>query len=101
MSYTFIRFESVTGSGGTHPQGHIVARNDWVKMCANLCSGVRFGVGVMFERTCSMLECRKCTGSPFDRDCRFFHFRPHHTVQLVKIDPSECQVSFPLQFLLF
>lgn len=99
MCYTFIRFESVTVSGGIHAQGHIVARNDWVKMCANLCSGVRFGVGAMFERTCSRLECSKCTDSPFDRDCRFFHFRPHHTVQLVKMDPLESQVSFILQFL--
>lgn len=65
-------------------------------MCANLCSGIRFGVGAMFERTCSRLECGKCTVSPFDRDCRFFHFRPHYTVQLVKIDPSGPQVSFLL-----
>lgn len=98
-SYIFIRFESVAGSGGIHAQGNIVARNDWVKMCANLCSGVRFGVGAMFERTCSVLECSKCTGSPFDRDCRFFHFRPHHTVQLVRLDPVAPQVGFLLQLL--
>ncbi|KAG8218593.1 hypothetical protein J3R82DRAFT_4234 [Butyriboletus roseoflavus] len=91
MSIFIPKFELVTGSGGIHAEGRIVARNDWVKMCANLCSGVRFGVGAMFERTCSGLECSKCTGSPFDRNCRFFNFRSHHTVQLVKIDPSEPQ----------
>lgn len=68
-------------------------------MCANLCSGVRFGVGAMFERTCSGLECGKCTGSPLDRGCRFFHFRPHYSVQLMKADPSETQVGFLLQLL--
>ncbi|KAH0839883.1 hypothetical protein J3R83DRAFT_834 [Lanmaoa asiatica] len=99
MSILIPKFESVTGSGGIHAQGRIVARNDWVKMCANLCSGIRFGVGAMFERTCHSVECSKCTGTPFDRGCRFFHFRPHHTVQLVKIDPSVPQVGFLLQFL--
>ena len=69
-------------------------------MCANLRSGICFGVGVVFERTCSGLECGKCRGSPFDRDCRSFLFRPHHTVQLVKVDPSGPQVSFLLQFIL-
>ena len=98
-SYTFIRFEPVTGFGGIYAQGHTAARNDWVKMCANLCSGIRFGVGAMFERTCNRVECSKCTGSLFDRDCRSFDFRPHHTVQLVKIDPSMPQVSFLLQSL--
>ncbi|KAF8556963.1 hypothetical protein OG21DRAFT_1435884 [Imleria badia] len=93
MSILIPKFEPVTGSGGIYAQGHIAARNDWVKMCANLCSGIRFGVGAIFERTCSRLECSKCAVSPFDRDCRFFHFRPHYTVKLVKIDPSGLQVD--------
>ena len=70
VSYTLysIRFEPSAGPGDIYAQGHLVARNDWLKICANICSGVQFGVGVAFERTCTRLECNKCTGSPFDRD---------------------------------
>ncbi|KAF8138424.1 golgi-body localization protein domain-containing protein [Boletus edulis] len=93
MSILIPKFEPATSSGSIYAQGHIVARNDWVKMCANLRSGIRFGVGAMFERTCNMSECSKCTGSPFDRGCRSFHFLPHYTIKLAKIDPSGLQVN--------
>ncbi|KAG2156152.1 golgi-body localization protein domain-containing protein [Suillus clintonianus] len=53
-----------------------------VKTCAKLGSGVRFGVGVILERSCSSEDCTSCAGSSFDRHCRFFTFRPHHDVQL-------------------
>lgn len=54
-----------------------------LKTCAKLGSGVRFGVGVILERSCSTEDCTSCClGSSFDRHCRFFAFRPHHEVQL-------------------
>ncbi|KAG2367288.1 golgi-body localization protein domain-containing protein [Suillus spraguei] len=55
-----------------------------LKTCAKLGSGVRFGVGVILERSCSSEDCTSCCpSSPFDRHCRFFTFRPHYDVQLV------------------
>ncbi|KAG2152335.1 golgi-body localization protein domain-containing protein [Suillus cothurnatus] len=54
-----------------------------LKTCAKLGSGVRFGVGVILERSCSSEDCTSCSpGSSFDRQCRFFTFRPHYDVQL-------------------
>ncbi|KZT12507.1 uncharacterized protein LAESUDRAFT_638973 [Laetiporus sulphureus 93-53] len=50
------------------------------KVCAKLSSGVRFGVGCVLEHSCGP-ECPKCSGKPFDRDCRFFDFRPHYSVK--------------------
>ncbi|KAI6163026.1 golgi-body localization protein domain-containing protein [Pisolithus thermaeus] len=64
-------------------QGRLVSRSDYVKVCAKLSSGVRFGVGTVFERTCGS-ECRTCTGSTFDRLCREFTFRPHYDIQLMR-----------------
>ncbi|KAF9226562.1 hypothetical protein BS17DRAFT_728145 [Gyrodon lividus] len=93
MSIIIPKFEAPPHSRGIHAQGQLVARNDCVKICAKLSSGVRFGVGTAFERTCIEVECNKCTGSSFDRDCRFFHFRSHCGVQLVKTDSSENQVN--------
>jgi hypothetical protein len=51
------------------------------KVCAKLQSGVRFGVGFAFERTCGP-QCHSCSGSAFDRRCRFFNFTQHHQVVL-------------------
>ncbi|KAG1752693.1 golgi-body localization protein domain-containing protein [Suillus paluster] len=56
---------------------------DCLKTCAKLSSGVRFGVGVILERSCNSEDCTSCVGSSFDRHCRFFTFRPHYDVQLV------------------
>ncbi|OCH92936.1 hypothetical protein OBBRIDRAFT_802282 [Obba rivulosa] len=53
------------------------------KVCAKVTSGVCFGVGFVLERTCGP-ECTKCTGNAFQRQCRFFKFRPHYTVKLEK-----------------
>ncbi|KAI6047410.1 golgi-body localization protein domain-containing protein [Pisolithus marmoratus] len=64
-------------------RGRLVSRSDHVKICAKLSSGVRFGVRIVFERTCGA-ECKTCTGSSFDRLCREFTFRPHYDVQLVR-----------------
>lgn len=75
------RFESPRITALT--QGRLVSRSDYVKVCAKLSSGVRFGVGTVFERTCGS-ECRTCTGSTFDRLCREFTFRPHYHIQLVR-----------------
>ncbi|KAF9247308.1 golgi-body localization protein domain-containing protein [Melanogaster broomeanus] len=81
MSIIIPKFETPLQSGGIHAQGQLVARNDCIKICAKLSSGVRFGVGAAFERT--------CTGV----DCRIFHFLSHYSVQLMKTDSSEDQVN--------
>ncbi|KAH7914213.1 golgi-body localization protein domain-containing protein [Hygrophoropsis aurantiaca] len=62
---------------------HIPSQSRCLKTCAKLSSGVCFGVGVALERSCGP-ECLNCLGTPFDRACRFFSFRPHHDVKLVK-----------------
>ena len=51
------------------------------KICAKVTSGVRFGVGFVVERACGT-ECHSCKGTPFERKCRFFDFRPHYNVRL-------------------
>lgn len=62
-----------------------------LKTCAKLGSGVRFGVGVILERSCSSEDCTSCCpSSSFDRHCRFFTFRPHHDVQLATTKPEIC-----------
>jgi len=53
------------------------------KICARLSSGVRFGIGIVLERSCG-LECSFCTGNSFHRKCRYFSFRPHYRVKLEK-----------------
>lgn len=53
----------------------------FTKICAKFSSGVRFGVGFVLERTCGV-ECNKCTGAAFERECRIFNFRPHFDVKL-------------------
>lgn len=54
---------------------------DFLKVCATIKSGVRFGIGFELERTCDT-TCTSCSGAPFYRKCRRFHFVPHHTVKL-------------------
>ncbi|KAI0638130.1 golgi-body localization protein domain-containing protein [Trametes polyzona] len=50
-------------------------------ICAKFRSGVCFGVGFALERACGP-ECERCSGKPFDRQCRLFNFRPHYDVKL-------------------
>jgi len=50
------------------------------KICAELHSGVRYGIGFVFERTCDPY-C-KCSGNVFQRHCRNFSFVPHYDVRL-------------------
>lgn len=57
------------------------ATPDFRKICAKFRSGVRFGVGVVLERSCGP-ECPDCSGSAFKRKCRFFDFRPHYEIML-------------------
>ncbi|GLB33910.1 putative RNA pol II promoter Fmp27 protein [Lyophyllum shimeji] len=51
------------------------------KICAEVRSGVRFGIGFVLERACGS-ECLKCSESAFHRQCRYFDFRPHYEVRL-------------------
>lgn len=53
----------------------------FLKVCARLSSGVRYGIGFVLERACGP-ECLFCLGSAFDRKCRYFSFRPHYEVKL-------------------
>ncbi|KAG6873749.1 hypothetical protein C0995_011568 [Termitomyces sp. Mi166 len=53
------------------------------KIIAKVRSGVRFGVGFVFERACGD-ECSTCSGSAFHRKCRYFDFLPHYKVRLEK-----------------
>lgn len=55
--------------------------NPYRKICAELHSGVRYGIGFIFERTCD-IDCSKCSGNAFQRQCRLFHFTPHHRIRL-------------------
>jgi len=59
---------------------------------ARLSSGVRFGLGFLFERSCGP-ECLFCAGSAFHRKCRYFSFRPHYEIKLeVKDKKPELKV---------
>lgn len=70
--------------------------NTFKKVCAKFGSGIRFGVGFQFERTCGP-ECLSCIGDPFDRLCRFFDFRPHYDVVLEKkVSPPVLRVSLSI-----
>ncbi|KAF9485263.1 hypothetical protein BDN70DRAFT_871269 [Pholiota conissans] len=53
------------------------------KVFAQLSSGVRYGIGFVLERSCGC-ECLFCTGTAFERKCRYFSFRPHYEVMLEK-----------------
>ncbi|KAF9055459.1 hypothetical protein BDZ89DRAFT_1056032 [Hymenopellis radicata] len=79
-------FEFDVETGRTVPAKH----RPFKKVCAKVTSGVRFGVGFAFERTCGA-ECRSCAGTPFQRRCRFFDFRPHYGVRLERKDSQPLQ----------
>lgn len=55
--------------------------NPYRKICAELHSGVRSGIGFVFERTCD-IHCQECSGNVFQRHCRLFDFVPHYAVRL-------------------
>lgn len=63
-----------------HTDKESTERLGYRKICAKFASGVRFGVGFALERTCGQ-ECTKCTGTTFERQCRFFTFKPHYGVK--------------------
>lgn len=53
------------------------------KVCSKFQTTMCFGVGIVLERTCSQ-RCTRCSGPPFQRECRIFDFVPHHKVKLEK-----------------
>ncbi|CEH13033.1 Uncharacterized conserved protein [Ceraceosorus bombacis] len=56
---------------------------DFRKIVLKLTDGVRWGLGIVCERTCRPDTCPrrpKCTGSSFYRECRFFDAKPHWEV---------------------
>lgn len=54
---------------------------DFPKVVAKLANGVRWGMGMTFERTCRDDTCTHCTHHLlFHRKCRWFHFKPHYEV---------------------
>lgn len=52
------------------------------KVAAKLTGGVRWGLGLAFERTCTN-DCDKCKGNARTRKCRFFDFKPHYMVRTI------------------
>lgn len=57
--------------------------NYWIKVCAKCINGVRWGLGLVCERTCREEVCSKAgckERSTFHRQCRFFDFIPHWEV---------------------
>ncbi|KIK68037.1 hypothetical protein GYMLUDRAFT_238205 [Collybiopsis luxurians FD-317 M1] len=62
------------------------------KICAKFLSGVKFGIGFVLERSCGPGCDQGCIGSPFNRKCRFFEFKPHHLVKLEK-KPSNPELN--------
>ncbi len=71
--------ENSYGDGTSSPTGTEYRRAQTV--CAKFRSGVCFGVGFVLERACGP-ECTRCSGKPFDRECRLFDFKPHYDVKL-------------------
>ena len=56
------------------------------KVMIKLVNGVRWGMGVRLERSCTDQDCshkNRCSGAPFYRNCRIFDFRPHYTVKTI------------------
>ena len=54
------------------------------KVCAKFQGGVKWGLGMHFERTCRDDDCKQnCSGSLFHRQCRLFEFRPHYDVKTI------------------
>ncbi|KAJ6515787.1 golgi-body localization protein domain-containing protein [Mycena sanguinolenta] len=64
-------------------QGEADKPRPFQKICAKFRSGVRFGLGFVMERSCGP-ECLACSGTPFQRKCRFFDFLPHYDIKLQK-----------------
>ncbi|EMD40776.1 hypothetical protein CERSUDRAFT_111360 [Gelatoporia subvermispora B] len=75
--------DSYSPDGQRIPPAKRRAVRQYERICAQLTSGVCFGVGFVLERSCGP-ECGTCTGGAFERQCRFFKFRPHYTIQLEK-----------------
>ncbi|KAE8231965.1 hypothetical protein CF326_g3008 [Tilletia indica] len=66
---------------GSHERYMVQPR--FQKVCLKLSNGVRWGVGLIYERTCTPDTCKRrprCKGSPFYRECRFWDRVPHWKV---------------------
>ncbi|KAK9898273.1 hypothetical protein P389DRAFT_193319 [Cystobasidium minutum MCA 4210] len=64
--------------------GHDGKEQKLLKVCAKFQGGVRWGLGMRFERTCRPETCQKgCEGTLFRRKCRIFDFRPHYEVRTI------------------
>ncbi|KIJ56610.1 hypothetical protein M422DRAFT_218123 [Sphaerobolus stellatus SS14] len=57
------------------------SRRGTKKVCARFTNGIRWGMGIVLERTCD-ISCETCDGDAFNRQCRFFQFVPHYAVKL-------------------
>ncbi|GAA99613.1 uncharacterized protein L969DRAFT_94065 [Mixia osmundae IAM 14324] len=62
---------------------------EFTKVCAKFINGVRWGMGMVMERTCTPHDCSQCEGSPFHRQCRHFDFIPHWRVKTRAADKIE------------
>jgi RNA pol II promoter Fmp27 protein domain/Domain of unknown function (DUF2405) len=70
-----------------YPDSHTTSRRYqrdamFIKVSAKLINGVRWGMGIVLERSCRPGQSMcGCTGPPFRRQCRFFDFIPHWNVK--------------------
>lgn len=73
------------------------------KVCWQLAGGVRWGMGLVSEHTCTDETCERtprCHGAPFYRACRFFGRIPHWRVRLrtfegyARLPPAERTDSY-------
>lgn len=71
------------------------------KISWQLAGGVRWGMGLISEHTCTDATCERtprCEGAPFYRKCRFFGRKPHWQVRMRSFEgyarlPREAQVD--------
>ena len=64
---------------------HAAAPAPLTKVCWRLSNGVRLGIGLISEHTCTDGTCTReprCSGKPFFRKCRMFGRKPHWDVML-------------------
>ena len=101
LKIRFGRAKSEVTSGGIVPRrgsgpislnpGLEGIRGEFVKVCADFDSGIKWGIGFVLERTCG----EGCTTCANARRCRHFTFRPHYEVEMCPKPSSPLEnVSF-------
>ncbi|KAK0563331.1 Protein SABRE [Tilletia horrida] len=71
------------GPSATGSHGRYMTEPRFTKVCLRLSNGVRWGAGLIYERTCTDDTCKRrprCHGQPFYRECRIWDRVPHWKV---------------------